>query len=126
MVKKPTGFMSSSKCVCDELNKKCRNDHTHIPLMGGRAAGAAIYPKELCEAICRGIVRQKQEDGKMKVITGAMSSLQLKAFTQEICAIQECDSLDVEKALDAAGEKDVLRPNSEFPDFLSTYDETAW
>ena len=41
-VKKPTGFLSSSKCVRQELNKKCIGDHSHVPLVGGRAAGAQV------------------------------------------------------------------------------------
>ena len=50
-VKKPTGFMSSSRFVCRELEKKCEGGHTHVPLVGGRASAASIYPLELCEAI---------------------------------------------------------------------------
>ena len=44
-VKKPTGFASNSHEILQELAKECRNvDHDHVPLMGGRAAAAAIYP----------------------------------------------------------------------------------
>ena len=52
-VKKPTGFMTSSRCISEELDKRCDNSHKHIPLVGGRAAGAAIYPRGLCEAVSR-------------------------------------------------------------------------
>ena len=55
LLKKPTGFLSSSCCVRQELNKKCTGDRTHVPLVGGRAAGAQVYPQMLCEAICRGV-----------------------------------------------------------------------
>ena len=37
-VAKPTGFMTSSWTVYEELNKKCRDTHIHVPLVGGRAS----------------------------------------------------------------------------------------
>ena len=54
LVGKPTGFLSSSRCVRPELNKKCTGGHSHVPLVGGRATGAQVYPQLFCEAICRG------------------------------------------------------------------------
>ena len=59
LVNKPTGFMSSSRYILDEMDKTCNGDHIHTPLVGGKAAGAAIYPQALCEAICRGVAGQK-------------------------------------------------------------------
>ena len=76
-VKKPTGFMTSSWWIRQELGKKCDGSHDHVPLMEGRAAGAAIYPQGLCEAICRGISKQKKEDQKTTVNSGKLSSLGL-------------------------------------------------
>ena len=52
LVKKPTGFMTSSKCLIDEFNKKCDGGHHHVPLMAGRAAAAQVYPEMLSESIC--------------------------------------------------------------------------
>ena len=68
LVKKPTGFMSSSRYIIQELDRKCTGDHDHVPLVGARAAGAAIYPKAFCEAICRGTARQKNIDHKDNLI----------------------------------------------------------
>ena len=62
LVKKPNGFMSSSRFIFDELDKNCPGAHDHVPLVAGRAAGAAIYPKMVCKAICRGVARQKKHD----------------------------------------------------------------
>ena len=42
LVKKPTGFMTSSKCIAKELDKKCDGGHSHVPLMAGRAAAAQV------------------------------------------------------------------------------------
>ena len=90
LVKKPTGFMSSSRYIIQELDRKCTGDHDHVPLVGGRAAGAAIYPQALCEAICRGTAKQKKMGQKDNLIvnTGKMSTEQVKSFTNELCSIQ--------------------------------------
>ena len=45
LVKKPAGFTSSSREVIKELGKRCEGGHSHVPLVEGRAAGAAIYPQ---------------------------------------------------------------------------------
>ena len=53
--KKPTGFLTNSVHIAQELNRKCQGDHEHIPIMGGNLSKQAqVYPKELCVAICRG------------------------------------------------------------------------
>ena len=49
-VLKPTGFLTNCPGIARELARKCS-----IHLVGGRAAGAAIYPPGLCRAICRGL-----------------------------------------------------------------------
>ena len=73
LVKKPTGFLSSSRCIRQQLNRKCTGDHSHVPLVGGRAAGAQVYPQMLCEAICRGVANQQREDAAMGVSTERMT-----------------------------------------------------
>ena len=45
LAKKPTGFMSSSECIVQELANKCMGGHKHLHLMGGRAAAAQVYPQ---------------------------------------------------------------------------------
>ena len=46
-VLKPTGFLTNSKHIARELSRRCPRDHDHVPLVGGRAAAAAIYPHDL-------------------------------------------------------------------------------
>ena len=60
--KKPTGFLSSSWCILEQLSLCCDNSHVHQQLIGGRAAKAALYPPALCKAICRGLVKQRSYD----------------------------------------------------------------
>ena len=43
-VLKPTGFLTNSPQVARELSRRCPRTHAHVPLVGGCAAGAAIYP----------------------------------------------------------------------------------
>ena len=87
LVKKPTGFMSSSACLLRELDKKCTGDHAHVPLVGGRAAGAQVYPQALCEAICRGVAAEKRRDGETSVSTGKMSEVGLQRFIGSLCSV---------------------------------------
>ena len=87
-VKKPTGFMTRSKCVAEELDRRCDGGHSHLPLMDGRAAAAQVYPDMLCEAICRGVVNQKKFDNSNIVTTSKLSYVVLKRFVIHICDLQ--------------------------------------
>jgi len=67
--RKPTRFMTNSTHVAEELSMRCQNEgrpleqrHRHIPLMNGRASKAQEYPKELCEAIVKGVQSQIEAD----------------------------------------------------------------
>ena len=85
MVLKPTGFLTSSWCIATELNARCAGNHEHIPLMGGRAAKAAIYPPALCRAICKGLIKQKEYDLKNNLsTTGKMDRQQLSALVTRV------------------------------------------
>ncbi len=82
--------------VHDEQPRDCQGTpqnmpggHIHIPLLGGRAAAAAIYPKELCEAIVRGLVKQKKLHDNGTVTLGSIARVEkmttedLKNFEQD-------------------------------------------
>ena len=87
LVKKPTGSMTSSRCLVEELNQQCDGGHDHVPLMAGRAAAAQVYPEMLCDAICRGVVKQKNFESASRVTTGRLSYLGLKSFGRHVCVI---------------------------------------
>ena len=61
---KPTRFLSSAPELLQLLGQQCTQDHEHQPLMGGRAAAAAIYPPALCRAMLRGIEAQRRREGE--------------------------------------------------------------
>ena len=83
-MRKPTGFMTSSKHVAEELRKRCMGGHRHVHLEGGRASAAQIYPPALCEAILRGVVRQKKTDQGSQIDMPRMASGQLASFIGSI------------------------------------------
>ena len=118
LVKKPTGFMSSSRCIIHELDRKCTGDHDHVPLMGGRAAGAAIYPQALCEAICRGAAAQKKLDHRDNrvVSTGMVSTEQFKNFTNQLCSIQSRGSNAIRKVMSVQCKNGITRPTGDYPE----------
>ena len=68
---KPTGWLSNSACILEQLGVQCTNlqnnpgfyKHRHADLQGGRAARAAIYPEQLCYAILKGLRNQLKHLG---------------------------------------------------------------
>ena len=52
---KPTRFMTNSECVAEEVSNRCDGSHTHQPLTQGRAADAAIYPKNYVKELRKGL-----------------------------------------------------------------------
>ena len=50
--KKPTTLMTNSLDMFKTLSKRCTpGTHRHVPLMEGRAKAAALYPKDLRQAV---------------------------------------------------------------------------
>ena len=83
-VKKPTGFMTSARCVAERLGQLCDGTHSHVHLVGGRAAAAQIYPDGLCQAILEGIVAQKAMEKQGRVSSPVMNGPQLRRFMGSI------------------------------------------
>ena len=81
---KPTRFASNSWLLLEELTRRCPHEHDHQPLMGGRAAAAAEYRPDLCNAICRGLVRQKQYARQSYVATPKQGKSELKALIRKL------------------------------------------
>ena len=77
--KKPTKIMTNSWYAKEALGRRCENEsktpsqrHRHIELTGAnRARKAQVYPRELCEAMVEGMMRQIEHDewGTVKVNT---------------------------------------------------------
>ena len=121
LVKKPTGFMPRSQFLLRELDKKRPGDHEHVPLMGGRAAGAQVYPDMLCEAICRGVVQQKKHDQSGLATTGKWSYVEPKSFVRHICDLQGSSSNAIEQILSTSLVEGTRRPTGDYPDHWVDY-----
>ena len=80
-VLKPTGFMTNCRHIAKELTKRCGRDHEHIPLVGGPAAAAAIYPHRRCCAICKGLAAQIAEDRGSAIYTPIMSPSAVRSLS---------------------------------------------
>ena len=115
LVKKPIGFMTSSRCVAKELDKRCDGGRSHVPLKAGRAAAAQAYPDMLCEAICRGVVKQKKFDNSNIVTTGKLSYMGLKRLVRHICDLQGSGVNMIEQVLSTSLSEGARRPTGDYP-----------
>ena len=68
LVKKPTGFLTDSPHLRNQLNKQCLGGHRHVQLVGGRAKACQVYPKGLCRAILRGIKAELTNNGLLAMV----------------------------------------------------------
>ena len=73
--------------------------------MGGRAAGAQVYPRDLCEAICRGVAKQKRADASEIVSTGTMSLEEVRSYADHICSLQAVSSAGIRHVLSSVKEE---------------------
>ena len=84
-VLKPTGMMTSPWCLQLELDLRCKGGHAHVHLVGGRASAAQEYPRDLCEAICRGIAEQKRQDVSRKFVMLPMCEKRVSSLASLCC-----------------------------------------
>ena len=110
--------MSSSQYIIQGLDRKCTGDHDNVPLVGGRAAGAAIYPQALCEAICRGIAKHKKMDHSDNIVvsTGKMNTKRIKSFTNHLCSVQLRGSSAIRKIMFVRHKDGITRPTGDYPE----------
>ena len=85
--KKPTGFLSSSRHVAEELNRYCDGSHDHVHLVAGKAAAAQVYPPKLCTAILKGTAKQKREDESNLVTTASMTLSKTRSFIDSLSSV---------------------------------------
>ena len=71
-VKKPTGSLTNSIHLKDQLQKTCMGGHRHVQLVGGRAKPCQIYPRRLCRAMLRGIRNELVQSG---IIAGNLNDM---------------------------------------------------
>ena len=81
--KKPTCFLTNSWCLARELSRRCDGTHLHHSLMEGRAKQAAVYPRGLCDAVCKGVKAQKEYDNRNLCCSKALNSVELQRVMRE-------------------------------------------
>ena len=77
LVLKPTGWLSNSPCILEEMSRRCENEslpksewHVHVPLVGGaKTRPAQNYPPALVAAILRGLTAQLRVNGDLSAFT---------------------------------------------------------
>jgi hypothetical protein len=89
--------------------------------MAGRAAAAKVYPEMLCEAICRGVVKQKKFGSSSRVTTGRLSYLGLKSFVRHACDLQGSSADKVESLLSTSMSEGTHRPTGDYPSHWIDY-----
>ena len=105
--KKATGFLTNSEGIAEELAKRCPGDHEHQPLVGGRGKGAEEYPPKLCEAIVKGLIKEKSH--VMMVSMRPQQWVLAEEDEDEAEEIKE-DERNLEDALDEEIEEAGRRP----------------
>ena len=74
-IKKPTGFMTNSVHIADQLALRCKGlagkcsrakGGEHAMAEGRIARDASVYPRELCRAVLRGVSLQLKDERKLK------------------------------------------------------------
>ena len=93
---KPTRFLTNSVAIAERLHRRCSRDHRHVQLLGGRAAAAAKYPRELVEAILEGY--EIERASSVFTLEDAMTAL-------HIDTLHEDDGVDWKYVDDITGEE---------------------
>ena len=81
-IKKPTGWMSNSPAVLNELSRQCTCSRQHALVLGSNANGtrssqAGRYPPDLARAVCHGLLQQIRIEAAIQL---AGSGIQHFAF----------------------------------------------
>ena len=131
--KKPTGFLTNSPEIAQQLSLRCDGSHQHELILGNnkggnRARQAQEYPPKLVDAILRGYRKQLLRDEEVQLLTVEMlyqewqqSQLRQQAVGEiiplheikEIYANEEPEALDNEATVEETG---VPGPYQEYGD----------
>ena len=99
--KKDTKWITNSKYIAGELQRRCDGSHSHEPLMGGLAKHAAIYPPQLCKAVVRGLRRHLIAAGRLEITKLPTQMILLGEAENEVNPAEEFEDEDIEELLDA-------------------------
>ena len=69
---KPTRFMSNCPWILRKLSRRCTGGHVHQQLVGSRGKNAAVYPDELQDAVCEGLLEAIAQSNDHRVCDGGV------------------------------------------------------
>ena len=111
VAKKPTKFMTNSPCIAAQLQKRCPGKESHekgrhASLLDGVARQAQVYPKDLCDAICKGLINQIEQDKKGQFYLASLQVMDAAEAKKSkgliLCDIGETAIEDNDEELQAA------------------------
>ena len=68
LFKKPTGFLTNSEHVREQLSKKRMGGHRHVQVMSGRARACQVCPEMLVRAILGGVKQELKHSGSLAIV----------------------------------------------------------
>ena len=115
---KPTSVLTNHPALASVLQDKCGGGHRHVHLVGKQACHrAAVYPRQLCEAIVKGtqIVKKRLQE---------TLTAQKKMVDQGVCPL----TTDVEDVLFEVELEDMCEEDPATWEELAAHkwDETTW
>ena len=113
---KSTKFMTNAMPMAELLQKRCKKDHEHQPLVSGRCAAAAFYPLPLIRTFLKGIRRTKDADvraQKGKKGQGSRDTVQaIVEVTGEISTVKKLGGGKLEIKYEDRNFKEVYRDDT--------------
>ena len=115
--KKPTGWLTNSRTIFEELNRSCSGAHSHELIMGGNAGGsrsrqAQHYPPKLVDAILRAYAESlhnlKRKVEVYSVMRSIKNALAFETAYVEHQSLAELPVRDVLKVRDIHAVEDVI------------------
>ena len=118
LVKKPTGFMTSSQFLLNQLDKKCLTTTCHSWQAG---SSCPSVPRHALRGNMPRVVQQKKHDQSGQVTTGKLSYVGLKNLVRHMCDLQGSGSNAIEQKLLTRLVEGTWRPTGDYPDHWDDY-----
>ena len=84
LTKKPTGWLSNHPGLLKSVTRKCNGQHEHEECMGGNAAAAAIYTKQLARSVVHSLVDVLHDLGDERFVLATTSHYPLESLPYSV------------------------------------------
>ena len=119
-IKKNTRLYTNSSAIDGLIDgKKCKDQHRHIPLLGGRAKHAAAYPEQLCDAFIDGMLMERRAKSDILMNLGETEDMCDRAEEDNIIrmtkyAIDDVTGKELDPALVVRAREEEMKGFKEF------------